>query len=70
MSKSQELVRSDNIGTESLLSKNDGVQNARVVVVVDVGLLKEQNHNNKVHDDKENVPITNSTELHGTEEVH
>ena len=71
--KSEELVRSNNIGTESSSSKNDGVLDAKVVV--DIDLLKEQNHNNKqedevhndeedkVHNDKENDPIANSTEI-------
>jgi len=76
--KAEDLVRSDNIGTESSSSKNDSVQDASAVV--DVDLSKEQKHNNKeevnVHDDKENEPIPNSTdiiadhieaELHGTE---
>ena len=64
VSKSEDLVGSNKIGTESSSSKNDGVQDASVVV--DIDLLKEKNHNNKeevnVHDDKENEPVPNSTD--------
>ena len=63
--KSEELVRSENIGTESLSSKNGGVLDANEVV--DIDLLKEQNHNNEredeVHSDEEIYPIPNSTEI-------
>ena len=77
--KLEDLVRSDNIGTESSSSKNDGVQDASALVV-DTDFMKEQNHNNKqedeINDEKENDPIPNlteitadhtETELHGTE---
>ena len=63
--KAKDLVTSDNIETESSLNKNDSVQDASAVV--DVDLLKEQNDNNKqvdkVHDDGQNNPISNSTEI-------
>ena len=63
-SKSEELVRSENIGTESLSSKNGGVLDANEL---DIDLLKEQNHNNEredeVHSDEEIYPIPNSTEI-------
>jgi len=64
--KAEDLVRSDKIATESSSNKNDSVQGANVFVV-DVDLLKEQNHNNKqvdkVHNDEENDPIIISTEI-------
>ena len=41
--KAKDLVTSDNIETESSSNKNDSVQDASAVV--DVDLLKEQNHN-------------------------
>ena len=66
LSKAKDLVRSDTIEKESSSSRNDGVKGASVLVV-DVDLLKEQNHNNKqvdkVHDDGQNDPILNSTEI-------
>ena len=64
--QAKDVVTSDNIATESSSSKNDGVQGANVLAV-DVDLLKEQNDNNKqvdkVHDDEENNPVPNSTEI-------
>ena len=66
VSKTEDVVRSDKIGTESSLIKNDVVQDASVVVV-DIDLLKDQNHNNEkedeVIDEKENDPIPKSTEI-------
>ena len=66
VSKTKDVVRSDEIGTESSLNKNNGVQDASVVVV-DIDLLKDQNHNNEqedeVIDEKENDPIPKSTEI-------
>ena len=66
VSKTEDVVRSDKIGTESSLIKNDVVQDASVVVV-DIDLLKDQNHNNEqedeVIDEKENDPIPRSTEI-------
>ena len=63
--KAKDVVTSDNIETESSSNKNDSVQDASAVV--DVDLLKEQNLNNKeevnVHDNKENEPIPNSTDI-------
>ena len=67
LSKAKDLVRSDTIETESSSSKNDGVQDASAVLLADVNLLKEQNHNNKqedeVIDENENDPIPNLTEI-------
>ena len=65
--KVEDVVRSDKIETESSSSKNDGVQDASAVLLADVNLLKEQNHNNKqedeVIDENENDPIPNLTEI-------
>jgi len=65
--KAKDVVTSNNIETESSSSKNDSVQDATSVLLADVDLLKEQNHNNKqvekVHDDEENNPVPNSTEI-------
>ena len=65
-SKAEDVVRSDRIGTESSLIKDDVVQDSSVVVV-DIDLLKDQNHNNEqedeVSDEKENDPIPKSTEI-------
>ena len=72
----EDVVSSDKIGTESSLIKNDVVQDASVVVV-DIDLLKDQNHNNEqedeVIDEEENEPIPNSTEImadHTETELH
>ena len=63
--KAKNVVTSNNIETESSSNKNDSVQDASTVV--DVDLSKEQKHNNKqvdkVHDDEENNPVPNSTEI-------
>ena len=63
--KAKDVVTSNNIETESSSNKNDSVQDASAVV--DVDLSKEQKHNNKqvdkVHDDEENNPVPNSTEI-------
>ena len=59
-----EQITSDSLGKVSK-SEVFGIQNARVVV--DIDLLKEQNHSNKqvdkVHDDGQNDPITNLTKI-------
>ena len=63
--KAKNVVTSNNIETESSSNKNDSVQDASTVV--DVDLSKEQKHNNKqvdkVHDDEQNEPIPNSTDI-------
>ena len=72
MSIAEDVVTSDEIGTESSSSKNDGVLDANVVV--DIDLLKEQIHNNKredeVHNDEEEVHKDEEEVHNDEEEVH